>query len=541
MTQEALSFSPIIMQLGFLIVSLLLAVASGLPSKPPGDAQSCCFKIDDAEQYIDPNTGRAMLFHGVNVVYKVFPYYPTNDSFDPQLSLSEEDVDFLVANGFNVVRLYVAWPGLEPTLGNYNLTYLEIIADMVTRLGERGIFTILDCHQDLFSPKFCGEGAPDFAVLYPDPPKKPLPFPLPISLKPFSVDPTTGYPYRNECSLHSFFVYYFSDATGKAWQSFYNNEQQIQDQFALFWGVVAKRFTGNPYVLGYELLNEPWAGDIYSHPSQLEPHVSDPHNLMPLYAKLHTAIRQYDNDHIIFFEPTVMVTQLPFGGFSSTGLTEGPGGPEYNDRQVFSYHMYCLKQSSSEEPYQIALCDYLDEDIMGIRMGDLQRLQLAGFMTEWGAYDTTQPYSNAYEDALELTGLADLHLQPWTYWQYKGYGDITTQSDTGEGLWFNNGTLDVDKLKLLSRTYAQAVAGRYVSQSFNAANGDFVLTFEANVTISSPTVIFLNEQLYYPNGYSVMIVPSNAASYTKTPNQLVITFQPQVTSGQIIYVTVKTM
>ena len=529
------------MQSGFVIVSLLLAVASGTSSMPPDDTQSCCFKINDAKQYIDPNTGRAMLFHGMNVVYKVFPYYPTNGSFDPQMSLSGEDIDFLVANGFNVVRLYVAWPGLEPTKGNYNLTYLEVIVDMVARLGERGIYTILDCHQDLFSPKFCGEGAPDFAVLYPDPPTNPILFPLPISLKPFTVDPTTGYPYRNECSQHSFFLYYFSDATGKAWQSFYDNEQQIQDQFVLFWGVVAKRFARNPYVLGYELLNEPWAGDIYSHPSQLEPPVADPHNLMPLYAKLHTAIRQYDDDHIIFFEPTVLVTQIPFSGVGSTGLTEGPGGPAYNDRQVLSYHMYCILQDKSGQPSNTAACDFLDQDIMGIRMGDLQRLQLAGFMTEWGAYDTTQPYSNAYEDALELMGLSDLYLQPWTYWQYKGYGDITTQSNTGEGLWFSNGTLDVDKLKLLSRTYAQAVAGRYVSQLFNTANGDFVLTFEANVSISSPTVIFLNEKLYYPNGYSVMIVPSNATSYTKTPNQLLITFQPQVTSGQIIYVTVKTL
>ena len=35
------------------------------------------------------------------------------------------------------------------------------------------------------------------------------------------------------------------------------------------------------------------------------------------------------------------------------------------------------------------------------------------------------------------------------------YGDFTTQSDTGEGLWFANGTLQASKVKLLSRTYAQ--------------------------------------------------------------------------------------
>ena len=51
----------------------------------------------------------------------------------------------------------------------------------------------------------------------------------------------------------------------------YDNEQQIQNGFAKFWGEVAKRFKDNPYVLGYELLNEPWAGDIYRHPAQLKP------------------------------------------------------------------------------------------------------------------------------------------------------------------------------------------------------------------------------------------------------------------------------
>ena len=54
-------------------------------------------------------------------------------------------------------------------------------------------------------------------------------------------------------------------------QSLYDNEQGIQDHFAMFWGRVAQKFQDNKYVLGYELLNEPWAGDVYRHPDQLEP------------------------------------------------------------------------------------------------------------------------------------------------------------------------------------------------------------------------------------------------------------------------------
>ena len=59
-------------------------------------------------------------------VYKSPPYYPPNGTFDPQFSFGEQDVNFLVENGFSMVRLFVAWPGVEPRRGKYNQTYLEV-------------------------------------------------------------------------------------------------------------------------------------------------------------------------------------------------------------------------------------------------------------------------------------------------------------------------------------------------------------------------------------------------------------------------------
>ncbi len=119
-------------------------------------------------------------------------------------------------------------------------------------------------------------------------------------------------------------------------QSLYDNEQQIQDHFGMFWERVAERFEGNEYVLAYELLNEPWAGDVYRHPDQLEPRelvtqllhdgvflvyiaytyiyshadVADAKNLQPMYKKLHESIRKYDQKHIIMFEPTIIITSV---------------------------------------------------------------------------------------------------------------------------------------------------------------------------------------------------------------------------------------
>ena len=89
------------------------------------------------------------------------------------------------------------------------------------------------------------------------------------------------------------------------------------------------------------------------------PDVADPKNLMPMYQKLHSAIRQFDDRHVILFEPTIIITsvsylcvymhvymwkirnifyilQLPFKNFANTGLTSGPGGTAYNDRYMCS-------------------------------------------------------------------------------------------------------------------------------------------------------------------------------------------------------------
>ncbi len=71
-------------------------------------------------------------------VAKTFPYHPDNTSFDPENSLSDEDIQFLQEYGFNVVRLYVAWPGVEPKKDQYNITYLNVSTVELTSNKGRG-------------------------------------------------------------------------------------------------------------------------------------------------------------------------------------------------------------------------------------------------------------------------------------------------------------------------------------------------------------------------------------------------------------------
>lgn len=507
------------------MLAQLLTIVLPLLGSIVRGADDCCIKVDPVNKQLIDAQGRARLFHGVNAVYKSFPYHPSNLTFDPEFSLVKEDIDFLVESGFTVVRLYVAWPGYETEKGVYNETYLDVLAEYVNTLGKAGIYTILDCHQDLLSPKFCGEGVPDYAALYRNGSTQSLKFPEPFpSLFPYPTDPNTGYPYRSDCNKHTFFLYYFSEAVCKSWQSFYDDEEEVLDGFLYFWQRVAIKFRDNPYVLGYELLNEPWAGDIYRHPSQLIPANADFKNLMPMYSVLHSVIRSYDKQHIIFFEPTVIITSLPFK-ISETGLTEGPGGSDYNDRQVLSYHLYCIILDRNGQPMSTRLCDGIEEDVMKNRLHDMDKLGVAGFITEWGAYNNqTVPGSKPYEDGLEIMGLADKYLQSWAYWQYKGYGDFTTQSSTAEGLWFENGTIQNEKVKMLSRSYAQAVSGRFVSQSFDPTTGNFTVTFTSDPSlVGQSTIIYINEKYYYPAGFTVSITPAHSATYSTAHNRVTVT------------------
>jgi endoglycosylceramidase len=90
------------------------------------------FKINkDSQMFVD-NFNRERLFHGVNVVYKLAPFYPPiRDRFHPSESFSEIDMQNLQSWGLNVIRLHVAFEGVEPVKGQYNQTYLDQIMQIV--------------------------------------------------------------------------------------------------------------------------------------------------------------------------------------------------------------------------------------------------------------------------------------------------------------------------------------------------------------------------------------------------------------------------
>jgi len=71
-------------------------------------------------------------------------------------------MDYLQAWGVNFVRLGVMWEAVERKPGQFDVEYLDKVNDLINELGKRGIYTLVDAHQDVLATQLCGEGIPNF-------------------------------------------------------------------------------------------------------------------------------------------------------------------------------------------------------------------------------------------------------------------------------------------------------------------------------------------------------------------------------------------
>jgi endoglycosylceramidase len=238
-----------------------------------------------ANYYIDQNN-RVVLFRGINAVQKSFPWIP---QYGMQNLKSSTQLDNLKAWGFNCVRLGVMWSGVYPQKGQLNQTYLDEMLGIVDQLAQRGIYVIIDLHQDMLSSQFGSyDGAPFWLVN--SMPKSAKAWPWPFKTK------------------NLVFASYATEACGFAFQCLYNNVNGFQDAFHQFWTTIATQFGTRGSVLAYELINEPWSGDIYKNPLNFLSGYAGAKNLMPLYDNAYDQIRNIDKNTIIMYEPVTWAT-----------------------------------------------------------------------------------------------------------------------------------------------------------------------------------------------------------------------------------------
>eukprot|EP01138_Halocafeteria_seosinensis_P007281 gb/GECG01007444.1/.p1 GENE.gb/GECG01007444.1/~~gb/GECG01007444.1/.p1 ORF type:complete len:562 (+),score=47.45 gb/GECG01007444.1/:1-1686(+) len=509
--------------------------ADGLSIPDPSERKG--IRVDPTSQKFVDETGRVIVFHGLNAVYKLPPFHPQFEGFNVSSSLSEIDMKNLRKWGMNMLRLGVLWEAVEPHKNEPNTTYLNQMTDLIDRLGQYGIYSIVDAHQDLFSRRFCGEGTPDWAVDSGNLPEQyRFPFPIPVNL----TKDSNGFPNLTQCVQDLPFSYWdIALELETAWGNFYKNNESIS-AFARYWSEVAAAMNASEYVLGYELLNEPWPSNIYKDPLfPLIPGLADKQNLAPLYDQLYTAIRRNDPNHIVFYEPTITESSL----LQSPGFKHGPGGFEDNDKQAYAYHMYCLGVNKTGNVGNATVCDAQLNYNWEIARNATQRLGGGHFITEFGAVGQAPASIQTMNTLLDL---ADTALESWSYWTFKHFADYTTQDPASETLYHDNGTLQMEKLKTLSRTYAQKIAGIpdtiYMHFAHNSSTKEFNLSYEINPKATvQETVVYYNSELHYPRGYSANVTPPGIAKVVPgdVENRLLIEHSPGST-GRIQFRLVAT-
>ena len=152
------------------------------------------------------------------------------------------------------------------------------------------------------------------------------------------------------------------------------------------------------------------------------------------------------------------------------GLAHGPGGQAWNDKQAFAYHIYCEDFAPSIGP----LCGATDAYAFRMFLGAARRLGAASFLTEWGALGSDHA---SLAEVASMAALADAHLASWTWWAYKWLGDFTTSDGPTESLFDEHGALQWDKIRLLARPFAPAVAGTPLGMEFDPMARTFSLYF----------------------------------------------------------------
>jgi endoglycosylceramidase len=432
--------------------------------------------------FLTNSDGQVVLLHGLNEVYKVAPGEPSASGF------SDDDAAFLAANGFNAVRVGVIWSDLEPEPGQFNAAYLASIEQTVQTLGNHGIYSIIDFHQDGYSTEFGGEGAPAWAVQDGGLPNSPTTFPLQI---------------------------FFNPAEQHAWDAFWSNDAApnnigLEDNYAQMLEYVGNAFNGNSNVAGFELINEPSPGASTFLSTLLGGSFFDSQQLTPFYDQGADAIRAVDPTTPIFFEPNVL---------SNAGLPTDLGTVNATNT-VLSFHDYC------EFDLGPLGCVPSVSGVVGNAEAYAEAHDIPAFMTEFGATSDQSQISAPMQGA-------DGSLIGWTEWAYSGQGDITTSASppSSESLVYNpelppTGTnVNTANLDTLAEPYPQVISGTPTSFSFENGTFDFSYTTQeadglgsfaagSQTTISVPAVEF-------PNGYDVSVVGGHVVSAPDAP-ELVI-------------------
>jgi endoglucanase len=263
---------------------------------------------------------------------------------------SDDDAAFLASLGLNLVRLPVNYRHFEDDMRPFELKEegFELLDRAIERCARHGIYTIIDLH-----------AAPG---------------------------------YQNQ--------HWHSD-NPTHWAFFWTHKH-FQDRVVYLWEALARRYRGNPWVAGYNPLNEP--GDASGSA------------IGPFYRRLHDAIRAIDPDHILFLDGNRY--SLDFDIFEGTW-----------PNTVYTVHDYALAGFIDGGSYPgISRGEYVDRNVLEetflARTEFMRQTETPIWVGEFGPVYT----GNEAADEMRRQILVDQleiyrrHEASWAIWTYKDIG-----------------------------------------------------------------------------------------------------------------------
>jgi endoglycosylceramidase len=274
---------------------------------------------------------------------------------------------------------------------------------------------------------------------------------------------------------------------------------------------VARKFRRKPFVIGYDLINEPWPGSAFGPQGCGTPTgcpVFDSTTLTEFTIRVLDAIRTVDPSTLVFYEPLVT---FDFGAKTSHGDTGDPNAG-------FSFHNYCLPGAFGG-PGSGPSCEPLEDMVFANAEEHVQRTGDVPFLTEWGATDDLATIER-------IVRLSDHHMVSWQYWHYCDCADPTTQGPGIQSLVVDparpprGDNVKREKLRVLARPYPRAVAGTPTSYGFEPESGRFELAYSPEapggrrLARGVDTEVFL-PRIQYPDGYRVKAKGAEVVSHPR--------------------------
>ena len=446
---------------------LLLALTAALlaPALPAAAADAPQLRRE-GRWLVDPQ-GRTVIVHGLNLVYKHDPYAPPAT----RAGFTVRDARWLARHGFNGVRVGTLWAGLTPDRADrLDPAYVRRVQRVLDLLADRRIWLQLDMHQDQWHETYGGEGVPGWAL------RRPAPYSaLPPVVAPFP----TGY---------------WTPEVSTVFDDFWADRGGLLGDWATAWRMAAGAWRDQPYLMGYDLLNEPWMGLEWPTCLALGCPQSYRAELQPAMERGLAAVREEDPDNIVWWEPQQFAGGQPLDTFYEAVAGE--------DQLGFSWHSYCpdvFLESQGLPDSNVENCWDFARGRQVHALEQSETMHAVPLMTEWGATDNLR--------AVEIdAAVADEHLMGWTHWAYKRWNDPTT-ADTAQGLFRDDadlGSVKRGKARLLVRTYAQATAGTPLAMEFDPHRGAFRYRYRPDPAVTAPTRIFVSP-LHYPDGFDVRV------------------------------------